>query len=104
VEIKKEEREKLEKGGAKLWRSKCERQELWRFSKNRKKKGERKGRKDVSKSGMTNGVQDWIGSQVSKENCLKWNGISSLLKIGGRMSRYEVGPIFINEKMMKKAV
>jgi len=53
---------------------------------------------------MTNGVQDWIGSQVSKENCLKWNGISSLLKIGGRMSRYEVGPIFINEKMMKKAV
>jgi len=47
-----------------------------------------------------------IGEESNQEgeNCLKWNGISSLLKIGGRMSRYEVGPIFINEKMMKKAV
>jgi len=34
------EKSELEKGGAKMWRSKCERQELWRFSKNRKKKGE----------------------------------------------------------------
>jgi len=33
---------------------------------------------------------------------LKWNGITSLLKIGGRMLRYEFCPIFINEKMRKK--
>jgi len=35
-------------------------------------------------------------------NHLKWNGISSLLKIGGRMLRYGFCPIFINEKMMEK--
>ena len=41
-------------------------------------------------------------SDQGGENCLKWNGISSLLKIGGRMLRYVFYPIFINEKMRKK--
>ena len=33
---------------------------------------------------------------------MKWNGITALLKIGGRMLRYEFCPIFTNEKMRKK--
>ncbi len=61
----------------------------------------KKGKRDVSKSGMKillriEGEPDQLG-----ENCLKWNGIISLLKIGGRMLRYGFCPIFINEKMSK---
>jgi len=50
-----------------------------------------------------NTVKDWRGFRSGRRNCLKWNGISSLLKIGGRMLRYGFCPIFINEKMRKSA-
>ena len=74
------------------------------MEKSEQRERKEKGGKMFLKSGMKmvlriGGDSDWGG-----ENCLKWNGISSLLKIGRRMSRYEVCPIFINEKMMGKAV
>jgi len=74
--------------------------EMWR---SQSKEKERKGRKDVSKSGMKMVLRIGGDSEWGGENCLKWNGISSLLKIGGRMLRYGFCPIFINEKMRKSA-
>jgi len=79
-----------------MWRSNVEKQELWRFSKSREKRGKKKG-KSVFKSGMKT-VKDWRGFRSGRRICLKWNGIKSLLKIGGRMSRYVFCPIFINEE------
>jgi len=39
------------------------------------------------------------GCRSGRSKLFKWNGFSSLLKIGGRMSRYGFCPIFINEKI-----
>ena len=65
---------------------------------------ERKKREErCFKEWNENGVKDWRDSEWGGENCLKQNGISSLLKIGGRMLRYGFCPIFINEKMRKSA-
>jgi len=78
-----------------LWRSKC--------GAVRAKRKKEKGGKNVFESGMKMVLRIGGKSDQGGENCLKWNGISSLLKIGGRMSRYEVCPIFINEKKMRKS-
>jgi len=74
-----------------LWRSKC--------GAVRARERKMKGGKLFLKSGMKVMLRVKGESDQGGKNHLKWNGISSLLKIGGRMSRYGFCPIFINEKM-----
>ena len=72
------------------WRLRCEEE--------RAKRKKEKGGKMFLKEWNQNGVKDWRGLRSGRIYCLKWNGISSLLKIGGRMLRYGFCPIFINEE------
>ena len=103
-EAKKVERKakwRLKKGGASDFeiesgKARAMEIEMWR---RKSKEKERKGRKDVFKVWNEKVLRIGEESDLGGEICSKWNGISSLLKIGGRMSRYGFCPIFINEKM-----
>ena len=71
----------------------------------RAKRKKRKGRKECFESGMKMLLRIGEDSdQAGRRICLKWNGITSLLKIGGRMLRYVFCPIFINEEDLEISV
>ena len=69
--------------------------------KEQRKRKKRKGRRDVFRVWNEKVLRIGEESDLGGEICSKWNGISSLLKIGGRMLRYGLCPIFINDKMKK---
>jgi len=69
--------------------------------KEQRKRKKRKGRRDVFRVWNEKVLRIGEESDLGGEICSKWNGISSLLKIGGRMLRYGLCPIFINDEMRK---